>query len=125
MPCFNELYNLFYVEGKKIVPLNIAELLTPLGLCYWICDDGCLKNKGVALNTQSFSLEEVELLMSVLVNKFNFKCTIYKDRENWVIRISLGSPIFFVLPRGSTKKLRFALAKRSHGFDSSNGGIKT
>ena len=29
-----------YSEGKKIVPLNIGELLTALGLCYWICDDG-------------------------------------------------------------------------------------
>jgi len=40
LPCFNELYKLFYFEGKKVIPLNIAELLTPLGLCYWICDDG-------------------------------------------------------------------------------------
>jgi hypothetical protein len=34
LPCFNELYYLFYVEGKKVIPLNIGELLTPLGLCY-------------------------------------------------------------------------------------------
>ena len=32
-----------------------------------------------------------------------------------------GSPIFL----WNTKKLRFANAKRSHGFYSSNGGIKT
>jgi len=36
LPCFNSLYDLFYSEGKQIVPLNIGELLTPLGLCYWI-----------------------------------------------------------------------------------------
>ncbi len=40
LPCFNELHNLFYQEGLKIVPSNIAELLTPLSLAYWICDDG-------------------------------------------------------------------------------------
>lgn len=34
LPCFNELYELFYINGKKVVPLNIGELLTPLGLCY-------------------------------------------------------------------------------------------
>jgi len=36
LPCFTELYNLFYPNGQKIVPLNIADLLTPLGLVYWI-----------------------------------------------------------------------------------------
>jgi hypothetical protein len=34
LPCFNELYELFYPMGKKIVPLNIKDLLTPFGLCY-------------------------------------------------------------------------------------------
>jgi len=34
LPCFQELYNLFYPSGKKIVPLNIGELLTPMGLAY-------------------------------------------------------------------------------------------
>lgn len=34
LPCFNELYNLIYLDGRKIVPLIIAELLTPLGLAY-------------------------------------------------------------------------------------------
>jgi len=32
--CFNEFYNLFYPAGKKVVPTNIEELLTPLGLAY-------------------------------------------------------------------------------------------
>ena len=40
LPCFAELYNLLYLDGKKLVPLNIGDLLTPLGLCYWIADDG-------------------------------------------------------------------------------------
>lgn len=34
LPCFNELYSLFYFEGKKIIPNNIAELLTPVSLAY-------------------------------------------------------------------------------------------
>ena len=41
LPCFVELGNLFYPDGKKIIPLNIGDLLTPLSLAYWICDDGC------------------------------------------------------------------------------------
>jgi hypothetical protein len=34
LPCFNELYNLFYYSRKKIVPKNIEELLTPISLAY-------------------------------------------------------------------------------------------
>ena len=34
LPCFNELYNLFYISGKKIIPSIIEELLTPLALVY-------------------------------------------------------------------------------------------
>jgi hypothetical protein len=30
LPCFIEIYNLFYVNGVKVVPNNIYELLTPL-----------------------------------------------------------------------------------------------
>ncbi|KAG0122975.1 homing endonuclease, partial [Tuber indicum] len=34
LPCFNEIYLSFYLKGKKIIPLNIGELLTPTGLAY-------------------------------------------------------------------------------------------
>jgi hypothetical protein len=32
LPCFSELFQLFYPDGKKVVPLNIGDLLTPAGL---------------------------------------------------------------------------------------------
>jgi LAGLIDADG DNA endonuclease family len=65
LPCFNELFDLFYLDGKKIVPSNIAELLTPLGLAYWICDDGGRYRNTVRLATDGFTLEEVNLLAKV------------------------------------------------------------
>jgi hypothetical protein len=35
LPCFSYYRNLFYnAENKKIVPLNINQLLTPRGLAY-------------------------------------------------------------------------------------------
>ena len=34
LPCFNDFYNLFYKSNKKIVPINIGDLLTPLSLAY-------------------------------------------------------------------------------------------
>jgi adenylate cyclase len=34
LPCFNELYSLFYENRIKIIPSNIEELLTPVVLAY-------------------------------------------------------------------------------------------
>jgi LAGLIDADG DNA endonuclease family len=93
LPCFNELQSMFYPKGKKIVPLNIEELLTPLGLAYWICDDGtyCKKHKYIRLATNSFTLQEVELLLGVLRTKFNLDCYIVEDRSGYVTTITARS----------------------------------
>jgi hypothetical protein len=91
LSCFNELYELFYISGKKVVPSIIGDLLTPLSLAYWIGDDGSWNkpNKNVILCTDSFTLEEVELLIEVLNTKFNLKC--YKNKNGNVYRIIIPS----------------------------------
>nr|QWC53727.1 LAGLIDADG homing endonuclease [Rhizoctonia solani] len=88
LSCFNELYDLFYPNGKKVVPQNIGDLLTPSGLCYWICDDGYWDDNATFLCTNAFSLEEVNLLVKVLADKFNLKCSILRQKNGYVIRIS-------------------------------------
>jgi hypothetical protein len=89
LPCFNELHELFSVDGKKVIPNNIGDLLTPLGLAYWICDDGGFNKvyRSLILSTQSFSLVEVNLLINVLNSKWNLDCTINKKGPHFVIRI--------------------------------------
>jgi hypothetical protein len=89
-------------NGKKVIPSNIGELLTPLGLCHWICDiphkrslwgDGCHseRDRVVYLSTNSFTLAEVQLLVSVLTDKFGLECTINKNNGGFRIRISSKS----------------------------------
>ena len=78
LPCLTELYHLFYIAGKKRIPSNIAELLTPLGLAYWICDDGkFVASGGLSLCTNSFNDKEIILLMDALTTRFGFICTIH------------------------------------------------
>jgi hypothetical protein len=93
LPCFNELYDLFYPNGQKVVPLNIGELLTPLSLVYWLCDDGSFnkKDRALVLSTQSFTIAEVELLVQVLTDKFGLKSTINANNGGFTIRISAKS----------------------------------
>ena len=94
LPCFNELYDLFYVSplvGKKMVPINIFYLLTPLSLAYWIADDGSWNKVGkyVTLCTESFTLEEILQLIEVLNKKFNLRC--YKVKCGNGFRIIIPS----------------------------------
>ena len=76
LPCFNELYESFYSGGKKIIPSNIADLLTPVSLAYWIQDDGSFTGNGLRLHTNAFSLEDLNLLINALNKNFAIKATI-------------------------------------------------
>jgi len=57
-PLFNYYYNIFYVNGNKVIPANLGELLTARGLAYWAMDDGTKTGTGFRLSTQSFTKDE-------------------------------------------------------------------
>ena len=65
----------------KILPLNIGELLTPIGLALWIQDDGSRSGNGLVLCTECFTLSEVELLRSVLRDNFGLTSTIRERKQ--------------------------------------------
>ncbi len=80
---FSWIYNLFYKKGKKVIPLNIANYITPLTLAIVISDNGTFAPStggrgGVIIACNSFTLLEVEYLASILRNKFDLDCTIQK-----------------------------------------------
>jgi hypothetical protein len=73
MPYFTNVYNTWYKlsydnnKVYKVVPNNIDELLTPIGLAYWIKGYGSFNNYGrglgrISLHTNWFTLNEVNLL---------------------------------------------------------------
>jgi hypothetical protein len=54
LSCFHYLWELFYLDRKKIVPSNIKDLLTEVGLAFWIMDNGGLGSGGTLnFNTDS------------------------------------------------------------------------
>jgi len=53
-------------------------MLTPLSLAYWEMDDGCKHNSGFHLCTDSYTFEEVQLLIKVLQSNFDLNCTLNK-----------------------------------------------
>jgi hypothetical protein len=81
LPCFNYLWDLFYIDKVKIVPLNIGDLLTEVGLAFWIMDDGGIGSNGTLnLHTDSYTLSEVYLLIEALKNNFNINSRILLKR---------------------------------------------
>lgn len=96
-----EVHKQWYIFNKennkfiKIVPLNIGELLTPIGLAHWIMGDGYWDtyNKTIDICTDNFTLSEVELLISVLKEHFDLLATTKRRIKSnkvvcWRIRFS-------------------------------------
>jgi LAGLIDADG DNA endonuclease family len=50
------------------------ELLTSIGLAFWIIDDGGISHGDLFLHTDSYTIEEVQILITVLRTKFNLDC---------------------------------------------------
>lgn len=73
----NDLRSKFYsnIDDKfiKIVPADIASMLTPIALAFWIMDDGHSYHRGLFLNTQSYTNEDIKLLINALESNFNIK----------------------------------------------------
>jgi hypothetical protein len=99
-PIFSKFRNLYYKDRKSICKEDIWNL-DEFALAIWFMDDGHLwrrkkRSDVYVLNTQSFSLEDKQILQKVLLEKFYIKTSILKtDGE---IRVALESmPIFYKL----------------------------
>lgn len=88
LPCFIYLYQQFIKNKVKIVPKDIYELLDEIALAYWIMGDGAKRNKGLTLCTDNFTCKEVNDLINVLIIKFDFKCSMHREKDKFRIYIS-------------------------------------
>jgi hypothetical protein len=66
-------------------------LLTPLGLAYLLCDDGTLNKtiKHTVLCKDSYTIKEVDLLVTGLNTQWNLKC--YQNKYGSGDRIIIPS----------------------------------
>jgi hypothetical protein len=67
----------FYRENRKVVPEDLV--LTPQSLAVWFMDDGSRKSnqcRGLYLNTQSFTVSEVNLLRSMMRSSVGVETTV-------------------------------------------------
>lgn len=92
-PVFTEIYDLLYPNRVKTITKEyLNKINNPIALAYWFMDDG--SNNGV-IATNSFSEDEIELLLNWMKEKWNIKCTININKESFVLRISQKSRLDF------------------------------
>lgn len=100
--CFIEIWNLFYIlENKKFVKTIKDDLffyMNYLVLAFWIQGDGRKCGKSLVLNTQSFTLNEIILLINILIIKFDINPYLQNDRGNYRIYIS-GKDLNKIVPK--------------------------
>jgi hypothetical protein len=83
----SEWHARFYQSGKKIVPKDIASLLTPLALAVWLMDDGASDYAGVTFQTHSFRDSEVEVLVAALESEFELTANSRRNRGGRIIYV--------------------------------------
>lgn len=73
-PILTRYHDLFYPNGKKVIPSLIDSILiSPLTLAVWYMDDGSRKpyGRGAFLHTQSFSVDGQVKLIQILKKNFS------------------------------------------------------
>lgn len=95
LPCLNYYHELFYKDGKKIIPNNISELLTARGLAYFIMDDGGKSHyKQTILHTRFYTKSEVELLKETLFKNFGLTSRLEeKSKDQWILYIQVKQDV--------------------------------
>lgn len=76
LPCFTSLHTLFYPEGVKVVPKNIYDLLTPIALAHLIMGDGRALSHGLTICTNSYTVQDVVVIINVLIVRYGLECNI-------------------------------------------------
>lgn len=95
---FEEWNTVFYKDRRKIVPEHISELLaSPVTLAVWFMDDGTLDYRekshySFTYSTDSFSVEEVSLLQTALLENFGVESSIQtpKSRGKKYTKLYIG-----------------------------------
>jgi LAGLIDADG DNA endonuclease family len=102
LPCFNFFRELFYnLEGIKVVPVNIGDHFTAVSLAYWYIDDGYKGVQGYYLCTESFSANDISVLLDMLRIKFGLQCGIHNTTNGariYIQTVSVGKFNKWVAP---------------------------
>jgi len=90
-PLLTKWHSRFYRDRRKIVPKDISAYLNELAVSVWFMDDGAADYAGVTFQTHNFIVEEVEMLASVLWEKFELATNLRRNKGKWIIYVPAAS----------------------------------
>jgi len=72
-----------YPIHRKVIPSKkvLMEMLTPRAIAYWLMDDGSFTGNSVIFCTNGFTVNEVNLLREVLLEKYNIHTTLKMQKQ--------------------------------------------
>ncbi|MGM9530844.1 hypothetical protein [Intestinibacter sp.] len=80
-----QLIKKLYVDGVKTITQEYLDKIhSPIALAYWFMDDGTQRG---TIATNCFSLQEQELLVDWMANKWNILCSLQKNKDSYVLHI--------------------------------------
>ena len=91
--CITKLYNLFYYDGKKIVPQNLFFYLTWEAIAHWVhqksnqkfyypCGIRTKNVYGLLINVEYYTIKDIVNLMNILMIKFKLSCSLHTLKQN-------------------------------------------
>lgn len=80
-PILTEFWKRFYVDGRKVVPLDIERDLNPAALAVWVMDDGSYARSKIDISTYAFTLSEIIILKKALEKNFGVNAKYFQDRD--------------------------------------------
>lgn len=83
-PAFTYYRDLFYPNGKKIIPKEIYDDFTDVSLAWLFMDDGYKASRGHGIATNCFSLEDISILQNILLEKFELKTTVHNGNRLYI-----------------------------------------
>lgn len=83
-PAFNEIYDHFYVNRIKRIPIELFDNFTWQSLAYMFMDDGSKAHCGGQLATNCFIIEDLQKFQDFLLRKFNIETTICKRHTLYI-----------------------------------------
>lgn len=84
------IHEAFYPNGIKVVPEELINKLSPLGIAIWFMDDGASDTHGYKFSVDCFSTEDIKKLTKMLKDKFNINTTV-QENQNKIIHICSSS----------------------------------
>jgi len=91
-PLWDEFYDLFYKDNRRIIPKNLPDMISAQVLAIWIMDDGYRRNdcNAMRLNTQGYDYREHQVIKRSL-KKLGIESTIHHQAKYLVTYIPSSS----------------------------------